>query len=251
MREFTTLEKDLLRRIESGEGKNLYSLIAPWMDGISFRVDRKSKRLTMIFETVKNEPDRVPFTVRWRVGMIETVIVQAVNLIKLFSDRGYFFVLQTFDGLQDEFTFGQAAMNKPSIPMGFADPRVSDLFCQYASIDIVVTPELKKFINDDFKSREEVRADRQYKLTRMAFKLAFAALVLNLSYNVYRDYIDDGARNRVPLQEQIMTQSKHDTFHSGTGSKAVVLSNESDSLALVQRFDSANCLLQKVQSNDD
>jgi hypothetical protein len=186
MRVFSDLEKQLLRRIESGEGRNLYSLIDPWIRGVSFRVKQEAKKLTIVFQV--DDPIKPTNLNRERIQAMQTLLIQAVNIIKLFEDKGYFFTYEGAHRLkEEEFTFGQAVVGQPSIPYEFPDSRVSELFCKYASIEIFVTPELKKFIEDDFRARDEVRADRQYERTGIALVVAIVGLLINLGYNIYKD----------------------------------------------------------------
>lgn len=185
MRVFSDIEKELLRRIQSGEGRNLYSLIDRWIVGTSFRVNRKDNKLTIIFQV--DDPTQPTLIRLERIQEIQALLIQAVNLIKLFEDKGYFFTYEGAHRLEDEFTFGQAVVNQPSVGYEFPDTRVAELFCKYASVEIFVTPELQKFIDDDFRARDEVRADRQYKRTGYAIGVAILALLLNFGYNIYKE----------------------------------------------------------------
>lgn len=179
MRVFTTDEQILLTRIRDGQGRNLYSLIDPWINGVSFQVNTQTNSVDFIFEANPG------LNLIERLEQIQTIVIQSVNLIKLFEDKGYVFTFVNANQLPpNPFTFGQAAVNVPSIPYHFPDPRISKMFCEYSVREIFVTPELDKFINDGFITREEVRANRQWFTTRNALRVAIVALALNIIFNI-------------------------------------------------------------------
>lgn len=179
MRVFTIDEQKLLTRIRDGRGGNLYSLIDPWIKGVSFQVNTQTDSIDFIFE-VNQALNLVK-----RLDEIQTIVIQSVNLIKLFEEKGYIFTFINANQLPpNPFTFGQAAINLPSIPYHFPDPRISKMFCEYSLREIFVTPELNKFILDGFITREEVRANRQWHTTRTALIVTIAALLLNALFNI-------------------------------------------------------------------
>lgn len=182
MREFTIDEQQLLKRINNGQGRNLYSLIDPWIRGVSFRVDTTLNSIDFIIEEHENSLEMLIN----RFLEIQTIVIQSINLLKLFEEKGYLFTFINANQLPSSpFTFGQAATNTPTIPYHFPDPRISKMFCEYSVREIFVTPELDKFINDGFITREEGRANRQWKTTRNALIIAIVALLLNVFFNIY------------------------------------------------------------------
>jgi hypothetical protein len=179
MRLFTKNEQILLTRIRDGQGLNLYSLIDPWINGVSFQVNTQTNSVDFIFEANQE------LKLIKRIEQIQTIVIQSVNLIKLFEDKGFIFTFINANQLPpNPFIFGEAAINVPSIPYHFPDPRISKLFCEYSVKEIFLTPELDKFIKDGFITREEVRANRQWITTRNALRVAVAALVLNIIFNI-------------------------------------------------------------------
>lgn len=173
MRVFTPDEQRLLIRIRDGHGPNLYSLIDPWINGVSFQVDTTLNSVDFIFEAQGFNFDRLQ--------EIQTIVIQSVNLLKLFEDKGYIFTFINANQLPpNPFTFGQAAINVPTIPYHFPDPRISKMFCEYSVREIFVTPELNKFIKDGFITREEGRANRQWYTTMFALGVAIIALFVNI-----------------------------------------------------------------------
>lgn len=179
MRVFTIDEQRLLTRIRDGRGRNLYSLIDPWIRGVNFQVNTQTNSVDFIFEANQG------LNLVERLEEIQTIVIQSVNLIKLFEEKGYIFTFINANQLPpNPFTFGQAAINLPTIPYHFPDPRISKMFCEYSVREIFVTPELDKFISDGFITREEVRANRQWFTTRNALRIAISALLLNVLFNI-------------------------------------------------------------------
>ena len=173
MRVFTPDEQRLLIRIRDGHGSNLYSLIDPWINGVSFQVDTTLNSVDFIFEAQGFNFERLL--------EIQTIVIQSVNLLKLFEDKGYIFTFINANQLPpNPFSFGQAAINVSTIPYHFPDPRISKMFCEYSVREIFVTPELNKFIKDGFITREEVRANRQWYTTMFAIAVAIIALFVNI-----------------------------------------------------------------------
>lgn len=198
MRIFTEDEKRLLVRINNGQGKNLYSLIDPWIQGVSFTVDPNQNSLIILFEIQYVPQAELNNFIQNRLSEIQSIIIQVVNLIKLFEDKGYIFTFNNTPLPPFPFTFGQAAINLRSIPYRFPDNRISELFTKYSTGEIFVTPELGKFISDGFISREDVRANRQYRVTRKALKvttialiISIIALLMNMGFNMFRNSNND------------------------------------------------------------
>jgi len=201
MRVFTTDEQRLLARIRDGHGPNLYSLIDPWINGVSFQVNTTLNSVDFIFEGQGFNFDRLQ--------EIQTIVIQAVNLLKLFEDKGYIFTFINANQLPpNPFTFGQAAINVPTIPYHFPDPRISKMFCEYSVREIFVTPELNKFINDGFIAREEVRANRQWFTTRNALRIAIVALLLNVFFNIYSIFSKSLDKQTTTDNQNIRPKSK-------------------------------------------
>lgn len=207
MRELDDREKELLRRIQSGVGKNLYSLIGEWTKGVGFWVTRSKGDLKIRFNT--GNPANA--SLDDRVTDIQTIVLQCVMLIKQLEERYVIHTMQSVHSPEDEFAVGEWTTDPPFIERVFPDVRVSELFCRYSTVEIIPTRELKKFIDDDFRSPEAVRADRQYALTRTAFKysrLAFwvaaAGFVLNAlvqGCNVKRSTSSEGATSGTTQQQ--------------------------------------------------
>lgn len=111
MRLFTKNEQILLTRIRDGQGLNLYSLIDPWINGVSFQVNTQTNSVDFILEANQE------LKLIKRIEQIQTIVIQSVNLIKLFEDKGFIFTFINANQLPpNPFIFGEAAINVPSIP---------------------------------------------------------------------------------------------------------------------------------------
>lgn len=181
MRLFTDIEKQLIERLNTENGFNLYTLIDPWIDGVSFDIDRVKKKVVFIFENSFNDEERII----QRLREIQSVLIQAVNIVKLLEEKGYIFTFVSANTLPDNYVWGRAAINLPSVPYNFADPRISELIVKYSEQEVVVTPELGKFIGDNFRTREELRANRQFYTTLVALIVASVAFLTNVGFNIY------------------------------------------------------------------
>jgi hypothetical protein len=191
MREFTDFEKQLIRLINSGQGNNLPNLIDPYLRDVSISVNTQTNATTIIFETANQQQINNLID---RVSDIEAIIIQSVNLIKLFEDKGYIFTYTRANQIQNPFTYGTAAVNLPSTPYVFPDQRVSELLTRYSIQDIFVTPELAVFIKDDFIPRDEKRFRKQFRLATIALIVAISGVFVNLYFNVKKEYFSDGQK---------------------------------------------------------
>jgi len=201
MREFSAFEKQLIREISSGRGNNFPNLIDRYLRGVSISVNTQTNVATIIFESanqqqINNLPERL--------SEIEALIIQAVNLIKLFEDKGYIFTYTKANQIQNPCTYGTAAINLPSIPYTFPDQRISELLTRYSIQEIFVTPELSIFINDNFITREEKRFRKQFLLATIALAVALTGVFTNIFFNVKKEYFSNGQKIEQPQFEQLL-----------------------------------------------
>lgn len=127
-----------------------------------------------------------------RVGEIQSIVLQSVNLIKLFEDKGYIFTFVSIGHkLPNQMSWGKYIMQHPSQKIQFPDPAISYLFTEYAKKEIFVTPELRKFIEDGFISREQKQAKHQFNLTIALLAISILAFLLNLGFNLYEKFFSN------------------------------------------------------------
>lgn len=199
MRVFTDIEQVLIRRLNTQHGFNLYTLIDPWIEGVSFDIDRRNNKVVFNFE-MSSGLDLARIVERNQE--IQSVLIQSVNLIKLFEEKGYLFTYISASVLPETFVWGRAAVNMPSIQHDFIDPRISELIVKYSTQEIFVTPELGKFIQDNFRTREELRANRQFYTTLIALIVASVAFLTNLGFSIYNATKGGNSKNDVEFQNE-------------------------------------------------
>lgn len=178
MREFSKFEKELLTRINNGKGNMLPNLIDPYLNDVSISINSNDK-CTILFQ----EHTALDWDVTDRVVEIESIIIQSVNLIKLFEDKGYLFTAKR-GKVTYPFKYGRAAENWTKISYEYQDEKISKLLADYSIKEIFVTPELDVFIKNNFKTREEIRFNKQFKLALCAIGVAFLGLVVNFGFNL-------------------------------------------------------------------
>lgn len=194
MRVFTPDEKKLLIRIDNGDGTGLYKLIEPWMDGAVIDFKKGTNNVFIVFDTEYLIEKGITLTKR--LDEVQTILIQAVNLLKLFEDKGYLFSFQkTTEKAEPLEMLGEYNNNSLSPPQDFPDIRISELVVKYATQEIVKTPELSKFIADGFLAPEQVRADRQFGVTSQALRRTTGALIVsilallsNIGFNAYNTW---------------------------------------------------------------
>lgn len=178
MREFSNFEKELIVRINNGEGNMLPNLIDPYLKDVSISIGQ-NQECTILFQ----EGTILNLDIEDRVFEIESIIIQSVNLIKLLEDKGYLFTIKR-GGVTYPFKYGTAAENWKTIAYKFPDERMSELLANYSIKELFITPELNVFVKNDFKTREEKRFEKQFKLACAAILVAFTGVVVNFGFNV-------------------------------------------------------------------
>jgi hypothetical protein len=183
MRVYTNRERELLIRLNDGEASSLYSLIDPWTLGASFKVNISTNDVEITLEQDLLQSQGI--SLNERIQEMQITLLESVNLLKLFEDKGYIFIFKSSNTIPNPFIFGQATFTNASSPYHFPDTRMSELIAKYATQEIFITPELNQFVRvDNFRTREAVRADRQYRVTLTALIIAIFALLINLVFNI-------------------------------------------------------------------
>lgn len=212
MREFSAFEKALLKRINSGQGNNLPNLIDPYLRNVSISVDTQTNVATIFFERVNQQLDDLPEL----VGGIVSIILQAVNLIKLFEDKGYLFTYTNSHEIANPFTYGTAAVNAPTIQYAFPDKRISELLTRYSTQDIFVTPELNVFIEDGFIQRDEKRFRRQFGLAKIALIIALSGVFINGFFNIKKEWFSDDQKFEASQFQNLLNHIDSNSFPART-----------------------------------
>ncbi len=183
--------------------------LTPWINGVGFSIDLETERVTFIFDVSE------PVDIVERLQEIQKVIIQAVNLIKLFEEKGFIITVRTSQQFDNPFIWGRFIIGSPTIPYDFPDIRISELITKYSTQEIFVTPELNKFIEDGFITREEVRANRQWFTTRNALRVAIVALSLSVIFNILNIFSRNSNNTTNPNTEQT-NKSKNSNIKNDT-----------------------------------
>jgi len=186
MRLFQEREKELMRRMTSDDGRNLYRLLTPWIVGACIYGDRE-KREVWVVRMKEPGVDLIS-----SIDDMQRLVLECVHLIKMLAERNIVFTYQSSRVLPNEVNVGDVIIGH-RMQHRIPDPTVAELFLKYAGVDIIPTPELKKFIRDGFITREEVRANRQFRTTLAAIGIAVLGLLLNI-YVATRSQSSPGPR---------------------------------------------------------
>jgi hypothetical protein len=227
MRVFSKDEERILSRLDELAGTleqqkkgeinpvNLYSLIQLKLNEAGFVVDITNSAVTVTFE---NDPQQNST----RLGEIQLIIVQSVNLLKLLEDKGYIYTFKKEISL-DLIPFGKYNFTNPSAPYSFSDKRIVELVIKYSTEEIYPTLELNHFVKvDNFQTRELARFNKQYKRTTTALVVAIIALVANIAFNVYTNFIKPNGNKTVT--PQIIQNKTYDTSKNNFNFKKQITS---------------------------
>ena len=194
MRAFSEDEEKILSRLDELAGTSeqqkkgeinpvsLYSLIQLKLDEAGFVVDITSNTVTVIFENDLHQNSA-------RLGALQLIIVQSVNLLKLLEDKGYIYTFKKDISL-NLIPFGKYNFTNPSAPYSFSDKRIVELVIKYSTEEIYPTFELNHFVKiDKFQTRESARFSKQFKRTTTALIVAIVALLANITFNIYTNFL--------------------------------------------------------------
>lgn len=216
MRVFSPEEQLFLRRIEQGRGGNLYNLIDPWIEGVSFDVDTLNNSVLILFDnTILTNQGR---TLTERIFQIQSILIQSVSILKLFEEKGYFYSYRNTH-IPNRFIFGQAVINVPSISYTFPDPTITELIIKYSTKELFITGELNRFIRAGFITREQANSNRQFSITIVAVFISAFGLLLTAGFNVYNAFFkkkDENKSNRdtIIIQDKNQRLSNFDSTNS-------------------------------------
>ncbi|MGN8059716.1 hypothetical protein ACTJKN_25795 [Pedobacter sp. 22163] len=218
MRQFSSEEQHITKIISEGKETNVQTLLDKKLLGVRISLDRTAKTHDLLFQIVQRpiSPPEFQALVE-RVGQLTLDIIITVNLLKMLADEHYIILVERTNIIPTKFEFGQGASNAASVKYKFADENVGGLLLDYASKEIITTPELTRFVEQGFIARDEQRfqlqiatATNALKISKRAFRLSIAAISLtflgmciNLFFNI-RSYMSSGIKIK---QEQIDTLS--------------------------------------------
>lgn len=198
MREFTTLERELITRINSNIADNNFAkVIEPYLEGVNISVDIVNNTATIYLEN----NDILEDNLYGRFLYIQSLIIQSINLIKLFEDKGYIFTC-TQDRIANPVILGISIVKNSYLPYDFPDKKISELLALYSTKVIFVTPELTKFIEDGFIPRDEKRFRKQFRIAIIALSIAISGVLINLFFNIKKE----------SSKEQVFNSNQFDTL---------------------------------------
>lgn len=182
MRNFSNIEKEIIKTIQSKKGGMFAGILIPYLKNITIYVDTREKFARL--QTPIDIDEAVD-----RVTLIEdttVLILQAVNIIKMLEDKGYIFTYRS--GLfANPTVYGQTMFDTKFSTQLFADERLSTLLGEYSTKQIFVTPELDYFVDQNFKTREQLRFKKQFLIACCALCIAFSGAFTNLYFNIKKN----------------------------------------------------------------
>ena len=200
MRQLNTEEKRFCQLIHDKKGTNMLTIIDDKLVGVRIRIQRKPELLKFLFEAQNETPDNADLiSAVDRLQVLGVDVITIANLLKMLQDEGYIILYERANTIENEVDYGQGAVNAPSLPYRFPDDKLSSLFIEYSSKDIIVTPEFERFIKEGYISRDEQRYQTQIRTattalmtSRKALRVSTIALcvatligTINLLYNIF------------------------------------------------------------------
>jgi hypothetical protein len=179
MRQLSTFEQQLMRRMKEGQGNNLPNLIDPFLEGIRIIFNRQESHVEILAESTQPQPeDDEVQQILDRINTTSEIVVSAVNLLNLLEREGYIIIYTAANQIDNQVTFGQGAVNLPSVSYEFPDERISELLIKYSTQEIVFTPEADEYVERNFITRDEQRHRENISLTKKSISIAWVGVAI-------------------------------------------------------------------------
>lgn len=193
MRQLSQFEQELILRMQAGDGNNLPNLIDPFLRDIRVRCNRELNQVELLAQTTQAMPDdQETQQVLDTIDNTSQVIISAVNLINLLDKEGYIILYTTANQIDNEMTYGQGAVNMPSVSYDFPDERVKELLIKYSTQEIVFTPEATEYVTSNFITRDEQRhresislSTKSLKYARNGIIIAISTVLIGIGFDIY------------------------------------------------------------------
>lgn len=188
MRAFNEFEKSIVRRISDYHNNGIVSNYASIID---HRLENIDIALDFTNRTVELKAD-VQFhnqgTLIDVVQQLTYELVTTVNLLKDLENNGY---VTTFLQAQNtgQQRYGQLVQGNQSITYQFVDPDLVNLLLDYSFKSILVGQPLVDYVNNDFRTNEEVSQSRNLRIAvySLVASVILSAIGLYFSYKGLED----------------------------------------------------------------
>jgi len=176
MRPLTDFEKEILSRVieyhNSGSIPNFSSILYPQLTNKLVFLDYVNSKAEI--RTTSNIPVNI---ILKEIGQLTVEIVTSVSLFKYLESSGYVTLYLSSKAQNDTIAYGQLPIAEGSVHSDINDPVTTSLLLDYSFKSILVGQPLIDFVNNNFRTHEQIQTSRENFTNRRNLQLALIALV--------------------------------------------------------------------------
>ena len=238
MRILSSKEKQLCKQIIQNTANHflLGELFQEDLEGQRIEIDFKEKTVKVFLLVDGVEKVALGQAVWFNADIylnLSRNVINIVNLIQLLIKEGYVVAYNSTQS-SPSLVLGTGKVVDENAFYHFPDPEVKDLIMKYASKQVIVTDEFKRFCHNGFIARDEQRFRRQIRTAYLALGIASFAALTNLGFNIHTKLFTNSSK---------IQQNQVDTLV-----KAIKLTAEKiDSLNLRMKTESNSSIKVKIR----
>jgi hypothetical protein len=184
MKEFNQFEKEIINRIiadyKKGTVPKLISILNPELENKDIYLDFEEET-AIIKADINFYSDKTSVE---EARKLIAKIVTTVHLLKYLQNEGYLILYNEAVVQGKFFYYGQLIQGNHSHKFPINDLDVKDLLIDYSRKIILVGQPLIEFVKNDFKTEEQIRANKESKTNSRNLSIALIALIVSVFLGV-------------------------------------------------------------------
>lgn len=194
MREINDFEKDLLRRIIHYHNNGIVSNVASILD---HRLVNKDIFLDYQNNLTEIRADLQFYNQGTLIDEVRTLTIEIVSVVNLLKDlQNHSYVTLFFEApLPNQIRYGQLVNGNTYVSATIHDPTVKTLLLNYSLKSILVGQPLIDFVNNDYRTNEQVQIDNEKaqtladsRINKRNLYIAVVALVISTLLSFWEIY---------------------------------------------------------------
>jgi hypothetical protein len=242
MRQINNFEKDILKRIVQyyylGNIPNLASVIDPYMSN-------KDIYLDFIANTAEIRADIQFYNQGTLINEVRSLtlrIVTVVSLLKYLQDNGFLTFFNESTQQQNQERFGQLVQGHKFVTAKIADNEVTNMLLDCSLKSILVSQALIDFVANDFRTEEQVEAERNNSINTRNLKIAVWTLLISTFIGIVglfysRLEVKYGRLQSVQEQNVKINKVQYENFKNQIDSSILILNKTIKKLDELKKYE--------------
>lgn len=186
MRNFTKLEKDFIKYLVESERykRKIPIYMEKLLIGSLLEINRDTSEANLLLEIQKADFDKSVDLALDTVEEIEETIAVLVSLVGYLEQNGYIALYeQTPGAFKSTWHYGTGDINSITITNPISDNEIVKLLIKYMFRELVPLETLKELVKNKFCSTEEIRFNKQYRISMFGISIAVIIGVSSIVFN--------------------------------------------------------------------